>query len=97
MIPEAHERPCDECRVCFPVSALHHSDAWGVRLVCEDCHVALEDEGVYELHADERGAGVCDCRECSRHRDRCFRAENARQLKLAIGTTPADPSEDIDF
>lgn len=101
MTPEPHERPCDECRVIYPRDCLRRSDVFGVRLVCLECERALEDEGVYEMHADEEGAGVCDCRECRRHRDRCFRKENAQQLKLGLREALARMGEsdgsDIDF
>lgn len=85
------QSPCDECRVLFDVDTLTECDAFGVRLVCEDCEQKLYDEAEYEAHGEEELR--CDCPACLRHLARLSRERAEDQLALNL----ARARDDIGF
>lgn len=81
----AYERPCDHCRVIFPVGLLvDASDLEPMyRRVCEDCEAEL----VAESHDDD----TCECSCCERRRERADAARltaEAKQKPVSRGISP---------
>lgn len=80
----SYERPCDHCRVRFPVDYLVDASALdpAYRRICPDC----EHELLEELHAES----TCSCSCCDRARARAdrLREEAAKAAPKQHGISP---------